>query len=116
MRGGLAGSRIVPQSYAIAIRTKKKTDSVRMALAGGAVRNLAIEPPPEPKPERIPLTEAHKRGVLDPISAGMVPRGNGDGVAPDACQRTLAVFDGRQRYDLALSYKRTEQGQDREGL
>lgn len=111
VRGSLTGTRVAPQSYTINIRTRKKNDTVRMALAGGAVRALSIEPPSEPKPEAIPLSEAHKRGVLDPISAAVIPRGGGDGIQADACQRTLPVFDGRQRYDLAMSYKRTERAQ-----
>ena len=34
--------------------------------------------------------------------------GNGSLLAPEACQRTLPVFDGRLRYDLALAYKRMD--------
>jgi hypothetical protein len=34
--------------------------------------------------------------------------GNGDPVSPEACNRTLSVFDGRLRYDLKLAYKRME--------
>ena len=29
-------------------------------------------------------------------------------MAPEACQRTLAVFDGRLRYDLQLAFKRMD--------
>ncbi len=108
VRGSIAGVRVAPQSYSLDIRTRKRVDSIRMALAGGAVRTIAIEPPPEPREKMIPITEAHKRRVLDPISAAVVPRGAGDGISPEACQRTLPVFDGRQRYDLTMSYKRTE--------
>jgi len=34
--------------------------------------------------------------------------GNGSTMSPDACQRTLAVFDGRLRYDLQLVFKRLD--------
>src|SRR5260370_27449472 len=34
--------------------------------------------------------------------------GNGDPLVMQACQRTLAVFDGRMRYDLQLAFKRLE--------
>jgi hypothetical protein len=41
--------------------------------------------------------------------------GSGDPVAPQACQRTLSIFDGRMRYDLRLAFKRIEtvKSQDR---
>jgi hypothetical protein len=105
----LAGSRVVPQSYAMNVRSRNKVDQVRMALSGGAVKDLSVEPPVTPDPQTVPLTEAHKRGVLDPISAGILPRAGVDAVGPEACKRTMAVFDGRMRFDIALSFKRMEQ-------
>ena len=113
--GSLHGGRAVPVSYASAVRTKHKTDEVKMALTGGAVKNLSIEPPFEPGPGHVPLTEAHKRGVLDPISAGVLPRAGGDTLGPESCQRTVAVFDGRMRFDAALSFKRMERVRSEKG-
>ena len=108
-RGSIAGTRITPQSYAISIQTEKDRHRADGAGRRGGAQPT-VEPPLEPKGpgRRVPLTDAHKRGVLDPISAAIIPRGGGDGLGADACQRTLAVFDGKQRYDLAMSYKRTE--------
>ena len=56
------------------------------------------------------MTEAHRRGVIDPMTASLlrVP-GTGDPVAPEACQRTISVFDGRMRYDLQAAFKRMDQ-------
>ena len=108
VRGTITGTRMASSSYAMNIRSRNKTDDVRMGFAGGAVKELAIEPPVEPNEDMVPLTEAHKRGVLDPISAGMIPAAGAGGLEPEACRRTMSVFDGRQRYDLALSYKRMD--------
>jgi uncharacterized protein DUF3108 len=108
VRGTIQGTRAATSGYAMHIKSRNKIDEVRMALAGGALKELAVEPPVEPDPSRVPLTEAHKRGFLDPISAGMIPAGGPNGLGPEACQRTIAVFDGRQRYDLALAYKRMD--------
>jgi hypothetical protein len=107
VRGAINGVRVAPSSYALDIRTRGKADEVRIALSSAAVQSVSVEPPVKPSPTRAPLTEAHKRGVIDPISAGLVPVGSG-GPGPDACRRTVPVFDGRQRYDLALSFKRME--------
>src|SRR5207249_4380923 len=33
---------------------------------------------------------------------------SGDTLVPQACQRTLSIFDGRMRYDLQLAFKRLD--------
>ena len=56
------------------------------------------------------MTEAHRRGVIDPMTASLIRvPGNGDPFVPEACQRKLAIFDGRMRYDLQLAFKRMDQ-------
>jgi hypothetical protein len=108
VRGTIQGTRMALSRYAMHIRTRNKVDEVRMTVAGGALKELAVEPPVEPNPDHPPVTEAHKRGFLDPISVGMIPAAGANGMGPEACQRTLAVFDGRQRYDLVLAFKRMD--------
>jgi hypothetical protein len=62
-----------------------------------------------PAPDRIPVTDADRRGVFDPMTS-MLNRvaGSGDPVGPQACVRKVPVFDGRVRYDLRSEYKRME--------
>jgi hypothetical protein len=91
-------------------KTKSDGDNadIRMVLDGGAVKDLDASTPP-PSEDRVPLTDAHRQGVTDPLSAVMIASaGNGDVLSADACKRTLPVFDGRRRFDLALSYKRMD--------
>lgn len=96
-------------SYALSSQSDKRLTTVRMAMADGSIADLAINPEPPPRPDRIPVTPAHKRGVIDPVSALLMPvAGNGDVLAPGSCNRTLPIFDGAQRYDITLSYDRTE--------
>jgi hypothetical protein len=45
--------------------------------------------------------------VIDPVSAMLVP-GRPDALTPAACQRTLPIFDGTRRYDIALAFKRMD--------
>jgi hypothetical protein len=108
-RGAIVDGQIVPSTYRSNIFTDRRYDDVRMTISGGAVREFSAEPKMPPVPGRVPLTEAHRRGVTDPMSASLfrVP-GSGSLFAPDACPRKLAIFDGRMRYDLHLTFKRIE--------
>ncbi len=108
-RGILNGGRIQATTYAVNVTSDGKADEVRMMLKDGAVKTVTAEPPLPPHPDRVPVTEGHRRGVIDPISAGIIVLGgNGDLLVPQVCQRTISVFDGRQRYDLALAFKRMD--------
>ncbi len=113
VRGAINASKLVPSGYAINIKAGGKADEVRMALASSVVRQLSVEPPVEPKPDRVPLTDAHKRGVIDPISAGVIAAEKG--ATPEVCQRTVPIFDGRMRFDLALAYKRMDRVKSEKG-
>jgi Protein of unknown function (DUF3108) len=63
---------------------------------------VASDPPPVP--DRVPLTDAHRKNVIDPLTGFLVSTSDGrPGEA--ACQRTLPIFDGRRRYDLKLAFK-----------
>lgn len=115
IRGLIAGNRATPTSYTMSIRSGGKLDQVQMALASGAVKSLSVEPPVKPNPKRVPIVEGHKRGVVDPLTAGLVPRAGANGMGPEACRRTASIFDGRQRYDLALSFKRMDKVRSQTG-
>jgi hypothetical protein len=107
--GTVTGGQPIPTSYGATITYDRKVDDVRIALTGGNVTDYAVEPPLPPVPDRIPVTDADRRGVSDPMTS-MLNRvaGNGDPVTPEACNRKVAVFDGRVRYDLHSEFKRME--------
>ncbi len=109
-RGSFNGGGLpVATSYAATIDYNRRMDDVRMALAGGNVTEFSAEPPLPPHPERIPVSDADRRGVVDPVSSTLNRvSGNGDPVSPEACGRKISVFDGRVRYDLRSEFKRIE--------
>lgn len=108
-RGSLSQGRLVAKSYASTISADNETDEVRIAFNAGSVKEFAAEPPLTPSPERVPVTEAHRKGVMDPMSAALMPvAGTGEVLTPEACKRRLNVFDGRQRTDIELVYKRMD--------
>jgi len=108
-RGLVRGEALIPTGYVSIINNDKRVEELRIVMSAGAVKEVMMEPPSLPNPDRVPLTEAHRKGVVDPMSASLLRvAGNGDPVSPDACRRTIPVFDGRMRFDLALSFKRIE--------
>jgi len=115
-RGSVTGGQLVPSTYASSIVTDQKFDEVRMVISAGTVREFVADPPTVPSPDRVPVTDAHRRGVSDPMTASLlrVP-GNGDTFVPQACQRTLSIFDGRMRYDLRLAFKRLDRVKSEKG-
>jgi uncharacterized protein DUF3108 len=115
-RGTVNGGKPVTSSYESTIVSDKKSDEVRMAVSAGTVKEYSAEPQWPAVPDRVPVTEAHRQNIIDPMSAWLMPvAGNGDPVKPEACQRTLPVFDGRGRFDLALAYKRMERVKSEKG-
>ena len=103
-------------TYTSSVQTDKKYDEVHMLLRAGVVKEYTAEPPSFPTPDRVPITEAHRRGVADPMTASLMRvAGTGDLFSPEACQRKLAIFDGRMRYDLRFSFKRFEQVRSEKG-
>jgi hypothetical protein len=108
-QGTMANGKPVASNYSATLKAGKHTDEIRMTVAAGAVKDFEVEPPEDPNPKRIPVTEAHRHGVMDPMTASLVVMpGTGEMTTPQACERSLAVFDGKMRYDLKLAYKRTE--------
>jgi hypothetical protein len=109
-RGAMVGGKPVAASFAASITADKKSEEIRMTLGSGDVKDLAITPSPTLDPNVLPITEAHLRGVNDPMTGSLVRvPGTGPTIGPQACQRPIPVFDGRIRYTLTFAYKRMEQ-------
>jgi hypothetical protein len=108
-QGRVVNGALVATNYSAITTTSKKSEAIRMVLSGGNIKEYAIEPEPPVDPGRIPVTDAHRRGVYDPMTGAMlrVP-GTADPLSPEACRTGAAIFDGRMRYDLTLDYKRME--------
>jgi hypothetical protein len=108
-QGRVVNGALVGLNYTASTTTSKKTEAIHMVLANGNVKEYGIEPEPPVDPDRLPITEAHRHGVYDPMTGSMlhVP-GTGEVLTPEACRTGATIFDGRMRYELKLDYKRME--------
>ena len=103
--GSISGGRTAAASYATTSANSEMTRTVRISLNAGNVKASEISPPFQELPGRIPVLDSHKRNVTDPLGALLMPvTGSEPVIGPAACDRTIAVYDGWARFDIALSY------------
>jgi hypothetical protein len=108
--GSIKDGRLVPAIFSSSLTEDGEKVDLKMTLDEGIVTAVEDNAPP-PGPDRVPLTQSHARGVTDPLTALLIAN-EGSGAAPakeESCNRTLAILDGRRRYDLVLSFKRMEE-------
>jgi hypothetical protein len=107
-QGNIAADRLNPSSYASAITDDDGTINLQMTFVDG-VATETITPQPPVYTDRLPVTDADRRGIADPLSAVLIPTKLGGGtMAASDCNHTLKIFDGRRRYNLALAYNRMD--------
>jgi hypothetical protein len=108
-QGRVVNGALVATNYTASTTTSKKSETIHITLDKGNVKEFGIDPVPPVDADRIPVTDAQRRGVFDPMTASLlrVP-GTGDPVSAEACHAGAPIFDGRMRYDLKLDFKRLE--------
>ena len=108
--GTLENGRLKPATYANSSANSDMTRTVRMTVVNGNVDKTEITPPWDPFPDRVPVTEQDRRGIVDPMSALLMPLPpSGDPTGPGACNRTIPVYDGAARFDITMAYVGTRQ-------
>ena len=110
--GRIVGDHVIAVKNAIHFSEREKKKNFEMEFSDGNVSRVAYQPDDRKKkdgPQWVPVTEDQLRAVVDPASGLVVP------VAPErandphaVCDRTLNVYDGDTRYDIALAYKATK--------
>jgi hypothetical protein len=106
-RGTIKDGHPVPTTFTSKIVSGAETSDVTMVLDEGSVKGLAAAPPPNK--DVVPVTEANQQGIVDPLTAMLFSTAAaGESLSQEACRHTLPIFDGRQRYDLKLAFKRMD--------
>jgi hypothetical protein len=108
-QGRVVNGALVATNYQATTTSSKKSETIHMVLANGGVKEFGIDPEPPVDPDRVVVTDAHRKNVFDPMTGSLlrVP-GTSDPLSPEACHTGAAIFDGRLRYDLKLDFKRME--------
>ncbi len=106
VRGAMREGKPSPAQFTMQLKRDDEKSETRMTLDGGDAKDIVATPPSTEK-DRVPVTDAHRRGIVDPLSALVIPAG-AEGLTAQTCQRALPIFDGRRRYNLQLSFKRMD--------
>ena len=108
--GTLNGTAAKPATFTLEYDGGKKREQRRMRFSRGAVSDISILPrKTKKKSHDIPVTSAQLKDVLDPLTAAFLAV-RSDAPAGDlkVCDQTIPVFDGKQRFDLVLTPKRSD--------
>jgi hypothetical protein len=100
--GLIANNAPKPAAFVFDFWANTKMGSTKVDFDNGTVSDVRHSPPSLPKPGTVPLREQHLKGVIDPLSAIMVVARVSN---PNPCDRRLPIFDGKERFDLVLTYK-----------
>ncbi|MEO0618684.1 MAG: DUF3108 domain-containing protein [Pseudomonadota bacterium] len=94
----------MPERYAYSYRrNKRKARAITVGYANRRVTGVTLRPKRNLKKGRVPVTDAHKVNVMDPMSALAqlsMPVGGGH-----PCKQKVQIFDGRHRFDVAFTPK-----------
>jgi hypothetical protein len=107
--GVVQANALWPVSASLDTSDSEETRKIRLALSRGRVRQEVVTPPIPYRPDRVPITQEHRRNVIDPISALFMPvLSKGGPAEPGNCDRNLPIFEGTERFDIQMSYLRIE--------
>lgn len=97
-----------PNNFSFVSNTNGDVETLSMKFAKNAVENVIKSPNKPPSSQAIPVQERHLKSVVDPMSALMVlTAGSGaNSSGREICARSIPIFDGKQRFDLHLSFKK----------
>ncbi|SEP97466.1 Protein of unknown function [Faunimonas pinastri] len=103
VHGAVLPGRLAPAAFSEDRIEDGQHERTSFDLDGTTATNVKVDPMPKFKADRVPMTDANRLGVIDPLTALVVP-----GKGTDACNRTQPVFYATERFDMVLSYDHTE--------
>jgi uncharacterized protein DUF3108 len=107
--GQVMARRPHPNAYSFGYQTGDRGESIDVKFSNNVVEEIAVRPPQRQASNRIPITRKHMLNVVDPMSAIVMLTNIGSNKSgAEVCTQRLPIFDGKQRYDIKLSFKSTK--------
>jgi Protein of unknown function (DUF3108) len=105
--GRLTNGKPAASNFQLKLLAGKWSDEIRIVFSGNRAKETVLATSSSPSPAYVPIKDADRVGASDPMTALIVyVGGNGATTVPQACERTVAIFDGHTRYDLRLAFER----------
>jgi Protein of unknown function (DUF3108) len=105
--GRLSGGKPVPSKFQLKLLAGKWSDEVGIVFNGNRAQESVLPPSATPSADYVPIKDSDRIGASDPMTALLVyVGGTGATTVPQACERTVAIFDGHTRYNLRLAFER----------
>jgi len=114
--GRLSSGKPVPSKFQLKLLAGKWSDEVGIVFTGNRAKESVVPTSAAPSADYVPIKDADRIGASDPMTALLVyVGGTGATTVPQACERTVAIFDGHTRYNLRLAFERFGTAQPVEG-
>ncbi len=114
--GALSSGKPVASKFQLKLLAGKWSDDITIVFSGNKAKETVASASASPPAEYVPLRDADRVNVSDPMTGLFVyVAGNGATTVPQACERTIAIFDGHSRYNLRLNFKRLDMAHPNEG-
>jgi len=99
--GNSSGENLQSEKFALETRSNGDRFSVGFEARNADVMSFQVFPPLSENKNRVPVLGRHRKDINDPIAAFLV---KADSLSPDVCNRTVKVFTGIERYDIAMTF------------
>jgi len=104
--GQITSNGVEPAQFLATGKIEKENQIIQVAFTNRTAQTLQLAPPVKNLKKRVPVTEEHRKMVLDPLSAFFAPiQAGSDVFDPAHCRQTIPVFDGSSRHNLSLAYQ-----------
>jgi hypothetical protein len=114
--GRLSSGKPVPSKFQLKLLAGKWSDEVGIVFTGNRAKESVLPTSASPSADYVPIKDGDRVGASDPMTALLVyVGGSGATTVPQACERTVAIFDGHTRYNLRLAFERFSTAHATEG-
>jgi hypothetical protein len=101
--GNLSPTGVTPAAFKTSYKSGKKSQLTTISFVNGNVAKTVNVPPTKKRRRWVPLRPGDLRAVSDPISATLIRAKT----PADVCKRTIKIYDGEMRANIALSHVST---------
>lgn len=107
--GSISGRNLYPAVQHLSYKNGKRKGTADLTFANSNVIKVSANPKFKYKSGSVPITKEHALNVIDPVSSLVFSLAPNEAVTgATICNRSIPIFDGKNRLDLHFTYKKSE--------